>query len=164
MARASSSLTGRGLARTATLACDSRATASRSSSVTPTSRQGRRQPGARREPGDGAGRVGRVAEHGAEAGQLGRRHLGVEPHGVRQDEGVGQAVGDAGAGAEELGQPVVHAHRGVLQRPAGEGDPSSRPVRASMSSGSSTTAGSQRTMRSAPARAMASASGERRVA
>ena len=60
------------------------------------------------------------AERGGEPADLVGHRLGVEGDRVGEEDGVGQAVRDAGAPADELRQPVVHAHAGVEQAAPGQ--------------------------------------------
>ena len=122
MARASASDTGRGLRATLWLDCDRRATASRSSSSTPTSD---RRPGqadlGRAARSIGAGRVASSPRAAPIRATSSGTASALKRHRVRQEDGVGQAVRDAGAAADELGQAVVDAHAGVQQAAARQG-------------------------------------------
>src|SRR5581483_6648017 len=74
-------------------------------------RQTGRQADALAETVDGASGVVDVAEGPADVAHV--HDVGVEAHGVGEDQGVGETVGDAGAAAHQLGQPVVHADAAV---------------------------------------------------
>ena len=68
-----------------------------------------------------------------------------------QDDGVGQAVRDPGAAADQLGQAVVHAHRCVLEAAAGQDRPGEHVgAGGEVGSASSTTRGSASTIREPP--------------
>ena len=83
-------------------------------------REPRRKGDALQEPVDGTGRILDISERIADAPHVLGDGAGVEADGVSEDHSVGQAMGDAGSPADQLGQTVMHAHARVLQCPPSE--------------------------------------------